>query len=51
MTPPTPRALDALADLIAVVDRLRDPACGCPWDLEQTHVSLIPYLLEEAHEL
>lgn len=51
MTPPSPRALDALADLIAVVGRLRDPACGCPWDLEQTHVSLIPYLLEEAHEL
>jgi XTP/dITP diphosphohydrolase len=44
-------ALDALAELIAIVDRLRDPEGGCPWDLEQTHASLIPYVLEEAHEV
>jgi XTP/dITP diphosphohydrolase len=37
--------------LLAVVDRLRDPEQGCPWDLEQTHSSLIPYVLEEAHEV
>jgi XTP/dITP diphosphohydrolase len=37
--------------LLAVVDRLRDPVHGCPWDLEQTHRSLIPYVLEEAHEV
>jgi XTP/dITP diphosphohydrolase len=37
--------------LLAVVDRLRDPEHGCPWDLEQTHRSLIPYVLEEAHEV
>ncbi|MFM8276212.1 MAG: nucleoside triphosphate pyrophosphohydrolase [Cyanobium sp.] len=43
--------LTALAELIAVVDRLRDPDGGCPWDLEQTHASLIPYVLEEAHEV
>jgi XTP/dITP diphosphohydrolase len=42
---------EALAELIAVVDRLRDPQGGCPWDLAQSHTSLIPYLLEEAHEL
>jgi XTP/dITP diphosphohydrolase len=36
---------------VTVVDRLRDPAGGCPWDLEQTHASLIPYVLEEAHEV
>lgn len=41
----------ALAELLAVVDRLRDPEHGCPWDLEQTHRSLIPYVLEEAHEV
>jgi XTP/dITP diphosphohydrolase len=46
-----PATLEALAELIAVVDRLRDPVGGCPWDLEQTHLSLIPYLLEEAHEV
>ena len=36
-------------DLVAVMDRLRSPG-GCPWDAEQTHASLVPYLLEEAHE-
>ncbi|MDS8854821.1 MazG family protein, partial [Streptococcus pneumoniae] len=30
--------------------KLRSPE-GCPWDREQTHESLRPYLLEEAHEL
>ena len=44
-------AAAALAELLAVVDRLRDPEHGCPWDLEQTHRSLIPYVLEEAHEV
>ncbi|MFM7269007.1 MAG: nucleoside triphosphate pyrophosphohydrolase [Cyanobium sp.] len=44
-------ATAALSELIAVVARLRDPQGGCPWDLEQTHTSLIPYALEEAHEL
>ncbi|MEB3264556.1 MAG: nucleoside triphosphate pyrophosphohydrolase [Synechococcus sp.] len=43
--------LPALAALVAVVDQLRDPERGCPWDLEQTHASLIPYVLEEAHEV
>jgi XTP/dITP diphosphohydrolase len=33
------------------VARLRDPETGCPWDLEQTHASLVPYVLEEAHEV
>jgi XTP/dITP diphosphohydrolase len=37
-------------DLVAVMDRLRSPD-GCPWDAEQTHRSLLPYLLEEAHEV
>jgi XTP/dITP diphosphohydrolase len=41
----------ALAELVAVVARLRDPAGGCPWDLEQTHASLVPFVLEEAHEV
>jgi XTP/dITP diphosphohydrolase len=36
-------------DLVAVMDRLRSPG-GCPWDREQTHASLVPYLLEEAYE-
>lgn len=43
--------LEALAELVAIVDRLRDPQGGCPWDLAQTHSTLIPYVLEEAHEV
>jgi XTP/dITP diphosphohydrolase len=35
---------------VAVMDRLRSPG-GCPWDAEQTHQSLAPYLLEESYEL
>ena len=42
---------EAFADVVAVVARLRDPEQGCPWDLEQTHSSLVPYVLEEAHEV
>jgi XTP/dITP diphosphohydrolase len=38
-----------LLDVVAVMDRLRSPG-GCPWDAEQTHESLKPYLLEEAYE-
>ncbi|QVV67230.1 nucleoside triphosphate pyrophosphohydrolase [Synechococcus sp. LA31] len=46
-----PATTTALAELINVVARLRDPETGCPWDLEQTHASLVPYVLEEAHEV
>lgn len=38
-----------LRALIEVVERLRAPG-GCPWDREQTHRTLSPYLLEETHE-
>ena len=37
--------------LLEVVSDLRDPINGCPWDLKQTHLSLIPYVLEEAYEV
>lgn len=43
------QSLKALQRLIEIMDRLRAPG-GCPWDAEQTPQSLIPYLLEEAHE-
>jgi XTP/dITP diphosphohydrolase len=39
-----------LLDVVAVMDRLRSPG-GCPWDAEQTHSSLLPYLREETEEL
>ena len=34
-----------------IVARLRDPETGCPWDKEQTHASLTPYVIEEAFEV
>jgi XTP/dITP diphosphohydrolase len=37
--------------LVEVMRRLRDPAEGCPWDLEQDHTTLLPYLVEETYEL
>lgn len=43
----SPRGLSALIDTMAT---LRGPG-GCPWDAEQTHESLVPYLLEETFEL
>lgn len=36
-----------LLDVVGTMDRLR---VSCPWDREQTHASLLPYLLEEAYE-
>jgi XTP/dITP diphosphohydrolase len=42
--------LTGVAKLVAVMDTLRSPG-GCPWDAEQTHASLLEYLLEESHEL
>jgi XTP/dITP diphosphohydrolase len=45
MTTPT-----ALGDLVDVVHTLLGED-GCPWDREQTHETLIPYLLEEVFEL
>lgn len=35
---------------IEVVKALRHPVTGCPWDLEQTHESLLKYLIEECYE-
>ena len=46
MSKPTHPELDAL---IAVMARLRGED-GCAWDREQTHESLIKYLIEESHE-
>ena len=44
------RGREAFARLLEVVARLRGPD-GCPWDREQTHESLTPYVIEEAHEV
>jgi len=42
--------MEELTELVNLMARLRAPG-GCPWDREQDHQSLKPYLLEEAHEV
>lgn len=41
---------EALEELMEIMDRLLGPG-GCPWDREQTHESLIRYLIEESYEV
>lgn len=41
---------EPLHEAIAVMDTLRSDG-GCPWDRRQTHASLAPYAVEEAHEV
>ena len=37
--------------LLEIMDRLRDPDAGCPWDLEQDFSTIAPYTIEEAYEV
>ncbi len=40
-----------IAGLLRVMERLRKPKTGCPWDLEQNFASIAPYTIEEAYEV
>jgi nucleoside triphosphate diphosphatase len=40
-----------LSRLIEIMAALRDPARGCPWDLEQDFASIRHYTIEEAYEV
>ncbi|MEM6544171.1 MAG: nucleoside triphosphate pyrophosphohydrolase [Pseudomonadota bacterium] len=40
-----------LTDLLRIMERLRDPTDGCPWDIKQDFQSLIPSTIEECYEL
>src|SRR5579885_3727605 len=49
---PSPmKGLSDLSRLLEIMARLRDPARGCPWDLEQSFASIAPYTSEEAYEV
>jgi len=37
--------------LLEIMAALRDPQTGCPWDIQQTFETIIPYTLEEAYEV
>lgn len=41
----------ALNDLLNIMQTLRDPNGGCPWDLKQDFKSIVPHTLEEAYEV
>lgn len=40
-----------ISRLLEIMRRLRDPATGCPWDIEQTFNTIAPYTIEEAYEV
>jgi MazG family protein len=44
------RGADQLVRLLEIMERLRRPGDGCPWDLEQSLDTLKPFLIEEAYE-
>jgi tetrapyrrole methylase family protein/MazG family protein len=44
------KSQDNFTDLVRLMAKLRSKN-GCPWDREQTHMSLLPYLIEEAYEV
>jgi nucleoside triphosphate diphosphatase len=46
-----PTAPEALAELTAIMARLRDPRTGCEWDTKQTFATIAPYTIEEAYEV
>lgn len=37
--------------LLKLMEALRDPETGCPWDVEQTWETIAPYTIEEAYEV
>ncbi len=41
----------SLQDLLYLMERLRDPVDGCPWDRKQDFSTIVPHTLEEAYEL
>lgn len=43
--------LPPLDRLRAIMAALRDPATGCPWDVEQSFATIAPYTIEEAYEV
>lgn len=43
--------MQSMQQLLDIMQALRDPESGCPWDLQQDFQSLIPYTIEEAYEV
>jgi nucleoside triphosphate diphosphatase len=51
--PSHPATMDprSIETLLAIMQALRTPATGCPWDLEQSFETIAPYTIEEAYEV
>ena len=45
------QAITQMQRLLQIMQALRDPQTGCPWDIEQSFASIAPYTIEEAHEV
>lgn len=43
--------MQSIERLLGIMQRLRDPDKGCPWDQAQTYRSIVPHTLEEAYEV
>jgi len=43
--------MDNLLRLLNIMQTLRDPENGCPWDIQQTFASIVPYTIEEVYEV
>ncbi|WP_025898965.1 nucleoside triphosphate pyrophosphohydrolase [Sneathiella glossodoripedis] len=41
----------SITALLEIMEKLRDPNGGCPWDLEQTFSTIAPHTIEEAYEV
>jgi nucleoside triphosphate diphosphatase len=43
--------MNNLDELLNIMEKLRDPDSGCPWDLQQSNTTILPHTLEEVYEL
>lgn len=41
----------SMQSLLKIMQQLRDPQSGCPWDSKQTFASIVPHTIEEAYEV
>lgn len=46
-----PPQLKSLDELLSIMQALRTPETGCPWNLKQSFATIAPYMIEEAYEV
>jgi len=47
----TGHSMSQIESLLEIMEILRDPQTGCPWDLKQTYKTIVPHTLEEVYEV